>query len=392
MEDIKIYSQQNEDSCCQKYINLKSAVNLCVFLASAYNIVFVPLSFGYRIRYHGVYMAFEVLTIFLYFVDICMRWSRLSHLSMLREIPDTRLSSEDRKMKNDPEALEKGLWIEKIEIGCSVVACLPILSILSFIDVYDPWLLVCMLGSLRLTKILPVLKFFDRLKERNLNLWRIIEVLTWYYLICHYVTCLLLANAAYTDDARETWLRRIPVPQDEGIREKASVWEDMTPMSIYIHGFYFVVNTISHVAIGDITSVTTNERMFNAFVILCGTFIYSFLFGNVTAIVSSLAPNQHMAFYRKYNLVMSKIKNGKTPQKTLLDVNLYFDYQWSLYKGLNVDEMMAHMPEVIKSDILLSRYQDTVETSLLFRESTGQIDVAMAGSIFKKMKISVYSA
>ena len=70
-------------------------------------------------------------------------------------------------------------------------------------------------------------------------------------------------------------------------------------------------------------------------------------------------------------MVMGKIKNGKTPQKTLLDVNLYFDYQWSVYKGLNIDEMMAHMPEVIKSDILLSRYQDTVETSLLFREATG---------------------
>ena len=166
----------------------------------------------------------------------------------------------------------------------------------------------------------------------------------------------------------------------------------MTPISIYIHGFYFVVNTISHVAIGDITSVTTSERVFNAFLILCGTFIYSFLFGNITAIVSSLAPSQHMAFYRKYNKVMSKIKNGKTPQKTLLDVNLYFDYQWSVYKGLNIYEMIAHMPEVIKSDILLSRYQESVESSLLFREVTGNIDVAMAGSIFKKMEISVYSA
>ena len=48
-------------------------------------------------------MVFEVLTVFFYFVDICMRWSKLNHLSMLKEIPDTRLNSEDRKMKNDPE-------------------------------------------------------------------------------------------------------------------------------------------------------------------------------------------------------------------------------------------------------------------------------------------------
>ena len=132
---------------------------------------------------------------------------------------------------------------------------------------------------------------FDKLKERNLNLWRIIEVITYYYLICHYLACLLLANAAFDHDARDTWLRRIPVPQDSGIRSEPSVFDDMSSSSIYVHAFYFVVNTISHVAIGDITSVTTDERILNAFLILIGTFIYSFLFGNITAIVSSLAPS-----------------------------------------------------------------------------------------------------
>ena len=163
-------------------------------------------------------MVLEVLTIFFYVVDICVRWSTLNHLKMLKDIPDARLKSEDRKMKNDPEQLIKGIWIQKIEIGCSLVACLPIISILSIMNVYEPWLLICAFATLRLTKILPILAFFDKLKERNLNLWRIIEVLCFYYLICNYVTCLLLANAAYQEDTRETWLRRIPVPQEEGIR------------------------------------------------------------------------------------------------------------------------------------------------------------------------------
>lgn len=38
-----------------------------------------------------------------------------------------------------------------------------------------------------------------------------------------------------------------------------------------------------------------------------------------------------MQFYRQYNFVMSKLKNGMTPLKTLVDVDQYFDYQWSLY-------------------------------------------------------------
>ena len=123
-------------------------------------------------------------------------------------------------------------------------------------------------------------------------------MLTYYYLICHYLTCLLLANAAFDHDARDTWLRRIPIPEASDMREEASIFNDMSSGSIYIHAIYFVVNTISHVAIGEITSVTTDERVFNAFLILMGTFIYSFLFGNITAIVSSLAPSQNMEFYR----------------------------------------------------------------------------------------------
>lgn len=280
--------------------------------------------------------------------------------------------------------------IQKVEIGCSAAGCLPIVSILGFLEIYRPWLLICLLSSIRLVKIRPVFQVFNALKDRNLNLWRIIEVLTYYYLICHYLACILLANAAFNHDARNVWLRRIPVPQEDDIRTEKSVFTDMSSLSIYTHAIYFVVNTISHVAIGDITSVTTNERIFNAFLILMGTFIYSFLFGNITAIVSSLAPSQNMEFYSQYNFVMNKLKNGRTPLKTIHDVNQYFDYQWSLYKGLNVEKSIEQLPDSIKSDVLISRYQDTVETSLLFRENTGQIDVALAASIFKKFKIQVY--
>ena len=84
---------------------------------------------------------------------------------------------------------------------------------------------------------------------------------------------------------------------------------------------------------------------------------------------------------------MNKLKNGRTPLKTIHDVNQYFDYQWSLYKGLNVEKVMDQLPESIRSDVLFSRYQDAIETSLIFRESTEQIDVALASSIFKKFRI-----
>jgi Ion channel len=70
--------------------------------------------------------------------------------------------------------------------------------------------------------------------------------------------------------------------------------------SIYVHGLYFIVNTVSHVTIGDISMVTPEERFFNAWLILAGTFIYCYLFGNIASIVSDLAPNIFMNFHEKY--------------------------------------------------------------------------------------------
>lgn len=54
----------------------------------------------------------------------------------------------------------------------------------------------------------------------------------------------------------DTWIRRIPV--EEGVRtgEKLLNLSDLSNGNIYAHGLIFTVNTISHVAIGDVTAVT----------------------------------------------------------------------------------------------------------------------------------------
>lgn len=72
------------------------------------------------------------------------------------------------------------------------------------------------------------------------------------------------------------------------MRDSANI-DDLSNWSLYVHALYFIVNTISHVAIGDITAVNNNERVFVSILILFGTFCYSFLFGNIVSIVSDFA-------------------------------------------------------------------------------------------------------
>lgn len=46
-------------------------------------------------------------------------------------------------------------------------------------------------------------------------------------------------------DSTKNWLRRIPVPTGKGIkgfgvREEPNIFKDVSPVSLYIHAFYYI--------------------------------------------------------------------------------------------------------------------------------------------------------
>ena len=117
--------------------------------------------------------------------------------------------------------------------------------------------------------------------------------------------------------------------------------------------------------------VNTEERLFNAFLILCGTFIYSFLFGNIASIVADFAPNIFINFHEKYQFVMSKLNKNETPSHIIQNINNYYDYIWAHSKGHNEEHFIRELPDSIRSDIMLSRYSEAIENSLVFKDKCG---------------------
>ena len=67
-------------------------LNQIVLLLAIYNVFFVPLSFGFRIKFKGVFLTLELLTIFFYLIEIVMRAVKLNQLNMLENISDLRLN------------------------------------------------------------------------------------------------------------------------------------------------------------------------------------------------------------------------------------------------------------------------------------------------------------
>jgi hypothetical protein len=241
-------------------------------------------------------------------------------------------------------------------------------------------LIVDGLCCLRLVKVLPLLKMFDILKSKDLQKWRIIEVIVLYYIICHVISNVWISMGLSHSDIRSTWLRRLPVPRSTGMRPENNL-DGLSNVSIYIHALFFVVNTVSHVAVGDITAVTYNERVFVAVLILCGTFIYVFLFGNIVSIVQELGNNERINYFDKYQFVMRKLETMKLDQQIKTSIDEYFNYTWGNDLEPYEQALMTDLPPCMRSDLLLCKYQEAIEGSLIFKDDTGAIDVSLTNSI-----------
>ena len=273
-----------------------------ILIVICYNIVFIPLQFAYRLEYTTFYILMEIITVVSYTLDIYHRIKNLIQLNKMKgNLPESEKEIE-RTLMDNIEHFKKRVSNLKTEIVTSCIAVLPFSMVFEMVGLHNPILITNTLCLLRLVKVYPLIKLFDYLRSVNMQKFRILEVMITYYLLNHIFTCIWLSMGLNADDTRDTWIRRIPVPLKEGIRPTSSI-EDMTPLSLYIHSLYFNVNTISHVAIGDITAITLSERLYVSILILFGTFIYCFLFGNIVSIVSDFAPNQQHNYFEKFQFI-----------------------------------------------------------------------------------------
>ena len=89
---------------------------------------------------------------------------------------------------------------------------LPLALVISNLNITEPWYVMIALRSVCLCKFRVIVKAFTKLRTINTTIFRIIEVMCYYYIITHYWACVMIASAAYVPDCNLTWLRKVPYP------------------------------------------------------------------------------------------------------------------------------------------------------------------------------------
>ena len=136
--------------------------------------------------------------------------------------------------------------------------------------------------------------------------------------------------------------------------------DGISSQTLYIHAIYFAANTISHVAIGDLTSVNTNERILNAFIIWNITFFYAFLFANIASVLTE--NNNFLTFHEKYQHVMNSLPTEKIPTHLMQKINNYYEYLWATSQGFDEEkDILRSLPSQLMYDAFKERFQESIE-------------------------------
>ena len=168
--------------------------------------------------------------------------------------------------------------------------------------------ILSVLLSLRLIVYWPIIDMFSYFRKKAMNTVRIFEVIFVYYLTAHTFACFFIHVATYPQqlDIRETWLRRLPAPLDDGIRASGDI-NELSEFTIYIHALLFIVNSLSHIALGDIASTTLTERSYNIVILVFMTFIYAYLLGTIVSMVAEFIPAYFIQLNECYQHIIHKV-------------------------------------------------------------------------------------
>ena len=276
----------SKNNRCKKFFKKLRLKQNLMLLLTIYNLVYMPIQMAFRIPFEGIFLGLECLTIVAYVFDIGWRAHKLRKLLRIHSISDRKLRLKDRKLKRDTELLKQTISTQRTEVIMTAIAIFPFNLLFQHTEWIQPRGFTAALCSFRMVKAMPLVKMFRQLGKHSLNIVRIVEVVTYYYIIANWYACLGLQMAMY-DDWTSNWLRRCPVPQPGGLRTTPNGLEngDINVYQLYLHSLYFMVSTFSEVAVADITATNMQEYWAGSLLLWSTTFIYILLFANIASVV-----------------------------------------------------------------------------------------------------------
>jgi CRP-like cAMP-binding protein len=155
--------------------------------------------------------------------------------------------------------------------------------------------------------------------------------------------------------------------------------------SQYLMSFYWAVTTMTTVGYGDLNPKTDNEVIACIFSMILGTYIFSYVVGNISDLIGQLGGDE--AIYREKMQAVTIFMHDHHVAKDLkLRVRKYYDYALTNPSvDLSTPEL-AELSLVVKRDLLKFFRKNVLASSILFHSAVGEKEQRIMLALLEDLK------
>jgi voltage-gated potassium channel Kch len=215
-----------------------------------------------------------------------------------------------------------------------------------------------LLKLMKLLRIFRAARIFQRLETQYTIDYSALELVKFgiLALTCsHWMACAwgLLADL---EDAKHNWLKYTTFNSftENGLLEEGQDPRGVVPpLEIYVAALYWSAMTMSTIGYGDILPSTLAERVFVSVAMLFGAFIYGYIIGAVSNVISTRNQRTNK-FYQLMSELNAFLKEGKFKHDLRIRLREYFKYCLSGADVSTHTALLKQMSPALRGEITLS--------------------------------------
>lgn len=218
-----------------------------------------------------------------------------------------------------------------------------------------------------------IMKYVSSLFKVHIALERLIWFLITFLLLVHILACLWVFIGKFNIlDSDKNWIYQKKM-------------QDLDDWSIYLAAVYWATTTLTTVGYGDIKAFNKYERIFSCLSMMIGIFLYSYIIGSLTNLLSNLDVRE-AKLTRKLDIV-----NRLHREYPSIDKNFYKKIATALeYRHKNtksdIDSLLNELPLQLRTKLLIVIYQRDLQGNAFFENKKTDF-VAFLAPMLKPMRI-----
>ena len=249
--------------------------------------------------------------------------------------------------------------------------------LLRFSRVSKLYKLIKIFRLIRIVKLVKgknrIMKYMTSLFRMHIAIERVLWFLITFLLLVHLLACLWIFIARIDSiNSDQNWIFN-------------NKFQDYDDVELYLTSVYWATTTLTTVGYGDIHAYNNSERVFACFSMIIGIFLYSYIIGAITNLLSNMDLRE-AKLARKLDIVNRLHREYPNIDKELYKkLTIALEYKHKNSKS-DIDSLLNDLPLSLKSRLLIVIYQKELQGNKFF-ESKRMDFVAYIAPLLKPVRI-----